>query len=325
MDSPSGPGNVTALGWACTTRQSFSSASFFSGWPVQSPYRHSPTRSSVTICRPSRPCAIAAAVCWQRSSGLVTMASSGSGASRAASAAAWATPRSSSGIPGVQPVSSSPVDAVSPCRTSKTVVTPSDSNAPTARPSPDGRCSQPVSSRPASPGPGGLDRTKAAEPNCSTSPARTGTGSRTRQPFTRVPLCEPRSLSSQPSSPRSSWACSRDTDRSAIRRSQSCVRPMVNLVPRAGREDHRRRRPAGRPAAARSAAGAGRHPGARVPRPACGPGGPVPRRAPAGRSPGGGRRPAAGPATWPAAAAGRRTVRPAGRGRGRPGRCSCGT
>ena len=50
MDSPSGPGNVTALGWACTTRQSFSVASFFSGWPVQSPYRHSPTRSSVTTC-----------------------------------------------------------------------------------------------------------------------------------------------------------------------------------------------------------------------------------------------------------------------------------
>ena len=105
MDSPSGPGNVTALGWACTTRQSGSAASFFSGLPVQSPYRHSPTRSSVLTCWPSLVAAIAAAVCRQRSSGLLTMASSGSGASRAASAAAWAWPRSSSGMPGVHPVS----------------------------------------------------------------------------------------------------------------------------------------------------------------------------------------------------------------------------
>src|SRR6201996_8698645 len=66
---------------------------------------------------------MAAAVCWQRSRGLLTMASSGSGASRAASARAWAAPRSSSPIPGVQPDRVRPVAAVSPWRTSRTVVT----------------------------------------------------------------------------------------------------------------------------------------------------------------------------------------------------------
>ena len=45
IDSP--PGNVTPLGCACTTFQSDSLARVLSGWPVQSPYPHSVSRSSV--------------------------------------------------------------------------------------------------------------------------------------------------------------------------------------------------------------------------------------------------------------------------------------
>src|SRR5450759_3397193 len=66
---------------------------------------------------------MAAAVCWQRSSGLATTAVRGSGASRAATASAWARPRSSRASPAVQPAKTGPVIAVRPCRTSRTVVT----------------------------------------------------------------------------------------------------------------------------------------------------------------------------------------------------------
>src|ERR1019366_65761 len=101
-------------------------ASRRSGLPVQSPYRHSPIRSSSLTAGACSCCppAIAAAVWRQRSSGLLTIASSRTGPSRAASTSACARPRSSSGMPGVQPVSTVPVGAVSPCRTSRTKVTP---------------------------------------------------------------------------------------------------------------------------------------------------------------------------------------------------------
>jgi len=52
-----------------------------------------------------------AAVWAQRSSGLEMIASSRTWASRSAAAAAWARPRSSSGIPGVRPDSAVPVAA----------------------------------------------------------------------------------------------------------------------------------------------------------------------------------------------------------------------
>ncbi len=125
MDSPSGPGNRTALGCAWTTRHSGSLASFRSGFPVQSPYRHSPSRSSVRISRPwsTRAAAMMPAVSRQRSSGLLMIASSGRRASRSPTARACARPRSSSDIPGVQPASAWPVAAVRPCLTSRTVVT----------------------------------------------------------------------------------------------------------------------------------------------------------------------------------------------------------
>ena len=51
------------------------------------------------------------------------IASSLTWASRSATAAAWARPRSSSGIPGVRPDSAVPVAAVRPCRTTRTRVT----------------------------------------------------------------------------------------------------------------------------------------------------------------------------------------------------------
>ena len=47
--------------------------------------------------------ASAAAVAWQRSSGLETTATRGTGASRAARACTWARPASSSTTPGVRP------------------------------------------------------------------------------------------------------------------------------------------------------------------------------------------------------------------------------
>src|ERR1017187_6043966 len=54
----------------------------------------------------------------------------------------------------------------------------------------------------------------------------------TSHPFTLVPLWDPRSFSSQPSGPRTSSACRRDTDKSVRYRSQSRVRPMVKRSPR---------------------------------------------------------------------------------------------
>ena len=74
----------------------------------------------------------------------------------------------------------------------------------------------------------------AIEPNSTRSPGRIWTGSRTSHPFNLVPLWDPRSLSTQPSSRRTSRACIRDTDRSVRHRSQSRVRPMVNLTPLPG-------------------------------------------------------------------------------------------
>jgi len=51
------------------------------------------------------------------------VAETGAGQHGVASAAACARPRSSRPTPGVQPVSTCPVAAVRPCRTSRTVVT----------------------------------------------------------------------------------------------------------------------------------------------------------------------------------------------------------
>src|SRR5690349_21907675 len=73
---------------------------------------------------PSLAAAIALAVSRQRCRGLLTIASSATPASRAASAAAWSRPRSSSPMPGVRPVSTLPVPAVRPWRTRRTNVTP---------------------------------------------------------------------------------------------------------------------------------------------------------------------------------------------------------
>src|ERR1700722_13420227 len=133
IDSPSGPGNLTALGGFWTPGRSGSLASSASGLPVQSPYLHSPTRSSTTgSAGPAGPaCPFPAAtssatVCLHRSSGLVTIAA------RAPSVRACARPRSSRPTPGVQPVSTCPVVAVRPCRTSRTVVTYPDFRTSTA-------------------------------------------------------------------------------------------------------------------------------------------------------------------------------------------------
>src|SRR4051794_3958129 len=127
IDSPSGPGNTAALGCSCTTFHSGSRVSVFSSRPVQSPYRHSPSRSSVTIS--GRATLLgpgterrAVAVCWHRSRGLDTMAASGTGPIRSASARACCSPWSSSRTPGVQPARTPEVLAVvRPCRTSRTV------------------------------------------------------------------------------------------------------------------------------------------------------------------------------------------------------------
>src|ERR1700761_4666703 len=69
-----------------------------------------------------------------------------------------------------------------------------------------------------------------AEPNITWSPGWTSTGWRTRQPFTRVPLVDPVSASSQRSSSRTRRACQRDTEVSSMSRSQASSRPMVKLV-----------------------------------------------------------------------------------------------
>src|SRR5215213_5467267 len=127
IDSPSGPGNTAALGCSWTTFHSGSRVSVFSSRPVQSPYRHSPSRSSVTISGRATffgPATerSAVAVCWHRSRGLLTTAASGTGAIRSASARACCSPWSSSRTPGVQPARTPEVLAVvRPCRTSRTV------------------------------------------------------------------------------------------------------------------------------------------------------------------------------------------------------------
>jgi hypothetical protein len=69
--------------------------------------------------------------------------------------------------------------------------------------------------------------TNVALPKLTRSPAVTRLGLVTRQPFTLVPLVEPRSASSQPSGPRSKLACHRDTVWSASVISQASSRPMV--------------------------------------------------------------------------------------------------
>ena len=86
-------GNVTADGCDWTVFQSGSRASALSSWPVQSPYRASPSRSSIVACwgAPStvRPARIGTTVSRQRSSGDVTTAVSGTGRNLSASCAAW--------------------------------------------------------------------------------------------------------------------------------------------------------------------------------------------------------------------------------------------
>ena len=79
-------------------------------------------RGSVSIATPVAS-ETAAAVSWQRSSGLLTIAASGTPVSRSAARAACALPRSSRWTPGVRPASTGPVIAVRPCRSSRTVVT----------------------------------------------------------------------------------------------------------------------------------------------------------------------------------------------------------
>ena len=54
---------------------------------------------------------------------------------------------------------------------------------------------------------------------------------RTRQPLTRVPFVEVRSVSSQPSRVRSSLACRRETVMSEMARSQLASRPMLKKMP----------------------------------------------------------------------------------------------
>src|SRR3954452_12996602 len=121
--SPSGPGKTAADGCCCTTFQSGSLTSSLMVRPVQSPYRASPSRSS-DCTSSSRPPAIASAVCRQRSRGLLTIAASGTLASRSPTAWTWAVPFSSSCTPGVQPARTPPVLAVvRPWRRSRTVVT----------------------------------------------------------------------------------------------------------------------------------------------------------------------------------------------------------
>ena len=68
----------------------------------------------VRLHRRSRPAARASAVCRQRSSGLVTTAASGTGASRSATAAAWRAAALVQVHPRVCPASTGPVFAVVP-------------------------------------------------------------------------------------------------------------------------------------------------------------------------------------------------------------------
>ena len=67
-------GKTAALGCCCTTGHSGSLASFFSGWPSQSPYPHSIRPSSAIGLASGR---ASSRVCRQRISGLVTTAASG--------------------------------------------------------------------------------------------------------------------------------------------------------------------------------------------------------------------------------------------------------
>src|SRR5215218_5835761 len=121
--SPSGPGNTAAEGCCWTTFQSGCLARSLIARPVQSPYRASPRRSSDRSSS-FRPATTAAAVSWQRSSGLLTTAVSGTGANLAATASACARPFSSSRTPGVHPASTPPALAVvRPWRRRITVVT----------------------------------------------------------------------------------------------------------------------------------------------------------------------------------------------------------
>jgi hypothetical protein len=71
-------------------------------------------------------------------------------------------------------------------------------------------------------------------PNVTLSPGRTSTSSVTRQPFTRVPLVEPKSVRNQRSSRRDSRACVRETVRSEITQSQRGERPTVTIARPAG-------------------------------------------------------------------------------------------
>src|SRR5215469_15964535 len=64
-------------------------------------------------------------------------------------------------------------------------------------------------------------------PKVTRSPGDTGVGVVTRQPFTLVPLVDPRSDRSQPLSACSKLACQRDTVMSDSIRSQAVSRPMV--------------------------------------------------------------------------------------------------
>ena len=71
--------------------------------------------------------------------------------------------------------------------------------------------------------------TNTTVPKETSSPGCTWTDCVTRQPLSLVPLVEPRSDSSQPSSSLCRWACQRDTLRSATVKSQDGARPIVNF------------------------------------------------------------------------------------------------
>src|SRR5712691_4649991 len=70
--------------------------------------------------------------------------------------------------------------------------------------------------------------TNVTVPKETSSPACICTACVTRQPLSLVPLVEPRSDSSQPSSSLCNRACQRDTLRSATVKSQDGARPIVN-------------------------------------------------------------------------------------------------
>ena len=78
--SPPSPGNVIADGWACTTFHSGSLASFFSSPPGPVAVAHlADALVDVPRDTASRPASSRSAVSWQRCSGLVTTAGSGTG------------------------------------------------------------------------------------------------------------------------------------------------------------------------------------------------------------------------------------------------------